>query len=300
MIQFLAGRFPGFLLLFACLVTLRAPAADFDGVTIKPDLVYATADGASLKLDLYLPSATRGPMPLVIWVHGGGWMNGDKLMAAAVPLMPLLLKDGIAVASINYRFSREALFPAQLYDCKAAVRWLRANASTYGIDPNKIAAAGDSAGGHLVALLGTTIDRPELEGDEGNPGVSSRVTAVCDFFGPTDFADWNKGNPNPAAFENPDDPIAKLIGGTIADHLHQARAASPITYVSAKACPFYILHGNTDTVVPLAQSEMLYQALQKVGVPSSLYVVHGEGHEFKSPEAFQQAFAFLKQYLYGP
>lgn len=286
----------GLLFLLLLLVPLRAQFSPFANTTLQRDIIYAAPGGEPLKLDLCLPDSDK-PVPLVIWVHGGGWMAGDKMMAAAVPLTARLLNAKIAVASINYRFSNVAKFPAQLYDCKAAVRWLRANAVTYGIDPNRIAVAGDSAGGHLVALLGTTADRPELEGDEGNPGVSSRVVAVCDFFGPTDFPDWNKGNPKPQAYEDANDPIAKLIGGKIADNLDKARAASPIYYVDAKSSPFYILHGDADDTVPIAQSEMLNEALQKAGVPSTLYVVHGEGHEFKSPAAFDHAFAFLRHYL---
>ena len=295
----LVCRLVGLLFLLSLFVPLRAQPEMLDGVTLQRDIPYAAPDGGDpLLLDLYLPSSTK-PVPLVMWVHGGGWLNGDKNMADAVPLTTKLLKAGIAVASINYRFSNMAKFPAQLHDCKAAVRWLRANAAKYNIDPDRIAAAGDSAGGQLVALLGTTADRPELEGDEGNPGVSSRVVAVCDFFGPADFADWNKGNPKPQAFEDANDPIAKLIGGKIADNLDKARAASPITYVDAKSCPFYILHGDADVVVPIAQSMMLNAALKKAGVPSDLYIVHGEGHEFTSPAAFDHAFAFLKHHLLG-
>ena len=290
-----ASRFLGAALLLV-LHPLHAQPSPFENTTLHQDIIYAAPDGNPLKLDLCLPDAT-GPVPLVIWVHGGGWMAGDKTMALAVPLTRKLLHAGIAVASINYRFSNAATFPAQLYDCKAAVRWLRANAATYDIDPKRIAAAGDSAGGQLVALLGTTADRPKLEGDEGNPGVSSRVVAVCDFFGPADFANWNKDNPKPQAVENPSDPIAKLIGGTIADNLDKARAASPVTYVDAKSSPFYILHGDADDTVPIAQSMMLNDALKQAGVPSTLYIVHGEGHEFKSPAAFARAFDFLKHYL---
>jgi acetyl esterase/lipase len=264
-------------------------------LTAHRDLEYASVNGKSLKLDLFVPPKSSKPTPVIVWVHGGGWQAGDKSIIQPIPI----LKSGFAVASINYRFSQEARFPAQLYDCKAAVRWVRAHANEYGLDPNKIAAAGDSAGGQLVALLGTTSDHPELEGTEGNLDVSSNVQAVCDFFGPTDFPNWNKGNPNPQAAESPNDPIAKLIGGLIVDNLDKARAASPVTYVSAKACPFFISHGDWDTVVPLAQSIELNDALQKAGVPSTLYVVSHGGHEFKSPEAYNKALAFLKQYLQG-
>src|ERR1700677_637093 len=191
-------------LVFAFLTPVCALADLVDGTTVKQDVIYATAGGTPLPLDLYLP-ASKQPVPLVIWIHGGGWVNGDKKMVRGVPLMPMLLKAGIGVASIDYRFRNVAQLPAQLYDCKAAVRWLRAHAAENDIDPKRTAAAGDSAGGHLVALLGTTADHPELEGDEGNPGVSSAICAVCDFFGPTDFVHWNVGNPHPTAMEDPND-----------------------------------------------------------------------------------------------
>ncbi|HAA77855.1 TPA: lipase, partial [Candidatus Latescibacteria bacterium] len=144
------------------------------GVTVDRDLVYATVDGKDLKLDVYWhPDATK-PMPLVVWVHGGAWRKGSKKN----PRAKGLLDKRYAVASVQYRLSQEAIFPAQIHDCKAAIRWLRSNAAKYKVDPDRFGVWGVSAGGHLVALLGTSGDVEELEGDLGVTGVSSRVQAV--------------------------------------------------------------------------------------------------------------------------
>jgi acetyl esterase/lipase len=263
---------------------------------VHPDIVYASPGNIAQTLDIYVPTGLAAPPPLVIYIHGGAWQGGSK----DHPMVLGLTREGFALASINYRLSQVAIWPAQIYDCKAAVRWVRAHAAEYGFNPDKIGAAGASAGGHLVALLGTTANRPELEGNEGNPGVSSRVQAVVDFFGPADFPNWNKGNANPVADETLDDPVARLLGGTVTANPEKARAASPITYVNAQACPFFIAHGDQDPLVPLQQSIELNDALQKAGVPSTLYVVKGGGHGFRSAIAMQKAFAFLEHYLQTP
>jgi acetyl esterase/lipase len=255
------------------------------------NIEYARPNGFSLKLDLYIPGGVLKPMPVVMWVHGGGWCEGNK----NIPMMLPLVQLGFAVASIDYRLSQQAIFPAQIYDCKAAVRWLRANASRYGFDPNRIGAAGASAGGHLVALLGTTADRPEMEGEEGNPGVSSAVQAVCDFFGPTDFTDLG-----PSYSASPTTLIARLLGGSIDDKMEEAKAASPVLFVDAHSAPFYIAHGDQDRVVPLQQSVELDAALRKAGVPSTLYIVKGGGHGFNDPAAFAGAALFFRRYLQIP
>ena len=265
-----------------------ASAAFAQDVETIRNIEYARPDDFPLQLDLYIPRGIPKPMPVVLWVHGGGWCAGNK----DIPMVLPLVKLGFAVASIDYRLSQQAIFPAQIYDCKAAVRWLRAHAEKYGFNPNRIGAAGASAGGHLVALLGTTANHPELEGDEGNPGVASAVQAVCDFFGPTDFTDLGEAYSNLR-----DDVVARLLGGSIAENMTKARAASPVFYVDAHSCPFYIAHGDADRVVPLGQSVELDAALKKAGVPSTLYVVKGGGHGFNDPLAFAGAVAFLKRYL---
>lgn len=273
----------------------KAPDAN---VEIHKNLEYAKVGDKSLLLDLYLPKDRSQPVPLVIWIHGGGWREGSKERAG----MSSVLKTGMALASINYRLSQDAPFPAQIYDCKAAVRWLRAHAAEYQIDPAKIAAAGESAGGHLAAMLGTTGQDPELEGDEGSPGVSSAVVAVVDFYGGTDLV--------PADFTGPDNAdaatimsrtflVTAFLGGDPASVPDKAKAASPIYHVSAKTCPFFIIHGDKDTLVPPEQSITFDAALKKAGIETTLVIVPGKAHGFHDYKVSQQAVEFLKAHLQG-
>lgn len=234
------------------------------------DLVYGHADGANLTLDLYLPRDPIRSVPIILYIHGGGWRGLDKRWC---PYPMRLLDLEYAVASINYRLVPHATFPSQLHDCKAAVRWLRAHAEEYGLLGDRIGVWGDSAGGHLAAMLGVTGDHPELEGACGTPGVSSRVQAVCDWFGPTDLVSLaGDSSEDPRSF------IAQFIGGAVSENPELARAASPITYASADAAPFLIMHGDIDRQVPLSQSVALYEALWRAGADVRLHVVHGGAH----------------------
>ncbi len=240
------------------------------------DLVYASTSPAQ-KLDLYLPEKAGRPFPLVIWVHGGAWMMGDKRSYLGDPpaIAFQLLRRGCALASLNYRLSQEAPFPAQIQDVKTAVRWLRLYAKEYSLDPDRFGAWGASAGGHLAALLGTSEGIPELEGEHlGNLGVSSRVQAVVDWFGPTDFLQMDsqaRGDGCPAAFEgkghdSPDSPESRLVGAPIQERPDLAQAANPIGYIRAgmPPPPFLIQHGTRDCLVPVGQSLQLCQALLPV------------------------------------
>lgn len=254
-------------------------------VKLLADLPYVPGGHERQKLDLYLPENATGPLPVILWVHGGGWRAGDK----ANPPALALIDKGYVVASMNYRFSKHAVFPAQIHDCKAAVRWLRANAKMHGLDPDHIGAWGASAGGHLVALLGTTNDRPDLEGSLGNPDQSSRVQAVVDWFGPTDLLTVGAK-----------DTRSELIGGDAQTHPDEARRASPMTYVSDKACPFLIMHGDKDVTVPITQSEAFAEALQKVGAEATFVAVPGAAHgakRFQRPEQMQQVEDFFSRHL---
>ena len=234
---------------FAGLLTLVGHAADPETMDIQRDIVYARPDGIPLTLDLYVPKDAAKPPPVVIWIHGGGWEAGDKTNGCPIPLAHI----GFAVASINYRLSQQAKFPAQIYDCKAAVRWVRAHAAQYHYNAEKIAAVGASAGGHLAALLGTTNDDPQLEGDEGVTGVSSSVQAVVDYFGPSDFISIvDEATPEQRA--NLNNPVVHLLGGTVAQKTALARLASPALHASSKACPFFIVQGDRDPIVPPPQS----------------------------------------------
>ena len=235
------------------------------GTKVDTDLAYGDHDRQ--KLDLYRPKGDA-PTPLVVWVHGGGWEAGSK--SGGNPMLPLLAR-GYAVAAVNYRLSQHAPFPAQIEDVKAAVRFLRANAKAYDLDPDHFGAAGASAGGHLVALLGTSAGAKDLDGDGKYKDVSSAVQAVCDIFGPTDLV---KLSP-PGATNN---PVTRLLGGTTGEKKALAARANPISFVDPKDPPFLILHGDKDTLVPVSQSELFRAALQKAGVANDLIVVPGAGH----------------------
>jgi acetyl esterase/lipase len=243
-------------------------------VEIVRDVVYARLDGRDLTLDLYWHPGADEPEPLVVWIHGGAWMSGDKTW---MPPLLYLLNYGFAMASIDYRLSQEALFPAQIEDCKAAIRWLRANAARYNLNPDRVGAWGESAGGHLSALLGTAGGVAAWDRRGGNREYSSRVQAVCDWFGPSDLLKMGvmkNGFDHNAA----DAPEALLIGGPIQKNEERANYANPITYITPETPPFFIMHGEQDDVVPVGQSELLHRALVKAGLDSTLTIIPGMGH----------------------
>ncbi len=263
------------------------PAMQIAGAAIQRDLVYKRVNGTVLTLDLYCPEKVSGSLPVIVWIHGGGWRNGRKERCPAVALVP----DGYAVASINYRLTRTAPFPAQIEDCKAAVRWLRANASAYHLDPDHIGAWGMSAGGHLAALLGTSGGVPELEGSGDNMQYSSRVQAVCDVAGPADLpALTNVGPKRTLAIEG-------LLGGPLGTEKAKAIAASPIHYVSKDDPPFLIVHGEGDRVVPVEQGQRLYEALRKAGVTATLKILPQVGHQGVMMDAVKDAEVFFSATL---
>ncbi len=244
---------------------------------IKPDTAnveYAVVDTSHLHLDIYLPKGVQKPYPTVVWIHGGAWMAGNK---SGVGTM-YLLNNGYAIVSINYRLSQEAIFPAQIWDCKGAIRWVRANAEKYGFNPDKIGVAGSSAGGHLVALLGASMDVQSLEGEiGGNTEYSSDVQAVADFYGPSNFLTIGS-YPSTMDHNAPDSPESKLIGYPILDSIERAKAASPIFYVDGDEPPFLILHGTQDMTVPYHQSVELDSALRLFGQDVTFFPIEGAGH----------------------
>ncbi|MGO8744511.1 MAG: alpha/beta hydrolase fold domain-containing protein [Thermoguttaceae bacterium] len=237
-------------------------------VKVWRDLPYMEHGGPRNRLDLYLPENVSGPLPLVVWVHPGAWQQGSKELCPAV----LLVAKGYAVASINFRLAQDAVFPAQIEDCKAAIRWLRANAVKYRLDAAHIGVWGASSGGHLVSLLGTTGGVKEFEGTGGHLEQSSRVQAVVDWFGPTDFNMPYKLDREAASV------VALLIGPADARNQEKLRRASPVTYVGRDSAPFLIMHGADDAIVPVAQSELLAAALKKAGVEAKLVIIPGNGH----------------------
>ena len=270
----------------------RAPVVP-EGVTVHRDIAYVTGGHARQKLDLYVPKNGRN-LPLIINIHGGAFKMGSK--EDGVPLD--YLGQGYAVASLDYRLSGDAIWPAQIEDCKAAVRWLRANAGKYGLDPGRFAAWGASAGGHLAAMLGTAGGVKEFEVGE-NPGVSSRVQAVVDYFGPTDFLQMDAHRlPDGQVHDPADSPESELIGGALQANKDKAARANPITYVTRDAPPFLICHGDADPLVPYHQSVLLEAALWRAGVPVTFYTVKGGGHgRFNDPRVAELTRDFLARYL---
>ena len=259
-----------------------------EGVKVLRDLEYAQVKGVSLKLDLYRPSAMpAAPMPLVIWVHGGGWSNGSKTNCPAA----WLATKGYAVASLDFRLLPEHPWPAQIEDPIAALRWLRQESGKYSIDPERSAAMGGSSGGHVVALWGT-LSLP----------AEDKVKAVVDLYGPTDLLTMP---PNVLSEKRTRADLAKangalLLGGIVMDQPDKAKAVSALHQVSKDDVPFLILHGTADPGVPVDQSERLHAALKAAGVESTLKLLPGAGHggkEFDSPESRALIQGFLDKHL---
>jgi acetyl esterase/lipase len=264
-----------------------------EGALVHRDLAYVAGGHQRQKLDLYLPKGGTN-LPLLIHIHGGAFKMGSKEQG-----MPLeYLARGYAVASLNYRLSQHAKFPAQLEDCKAAVRWLRAHAGGFRLDPDRFAAWGPSAGGHLAAMLGTTGDTTEFDVGE-HLDQSSRVQAVVDYFGPTDFLQMDAHRlPQGMAHDTANSPESELIGGPIQEHRDQTARANPITYVTPGDPPFLICHGDQDPLVPHHQSELLEAALKQAGVPVTFYTVKDAGHGgFKDPKVPEMTREFLARHL---
>jgi len=259
---------------------------DSEGVRRWRDVVFAHFRGFRPLMVYVSVPPTASPPPLVVFIHGGAWSHGHPLVTSAVyaklDAIGKLLRAGLAVALVTYRFSSEGVFPMQLHDCKAAVRFLRNRAELFGVDPNRFAAMGDSAGGHLAALVGLTAGRADLEGGVGETTGSSAVQAVVDWFGPTELLTMREQSAPDAmrGQDDPDSPESRLVGGPLQTRREAAIAASPITYVSKSAPPFHIHHGTHDRLVPLAQSEVLHAALLAAGADSTLVAIEGADHCF--------------------
>lgn len=281
------------IIVFCDISALGQPRPVPAGTTVHRDLEYVTSGHERHKLDLYLPPNAKNA-PLIILIHGGAFRAGSKDRENATRF----LLEGYAVAAINYRLSQHAIFPAQIEDCKAAVRWLRANAAKYGYDPDRFGAVGSSAGGHLVAMLGTAGGVRKFEVGE-NLGLSSRVQAVVDNFGPTDFLQMDDHRlPNGMIHNKPDSPESQLIGGSLQENKDKARQANPITYVGKDSPPFLVIHGDSDPLVPHHQSELLVAALKQAGVEVTFYTVKGGEHgQFNDPKVDEMTSAFLARHL---
>jgi acetyl esterase/lipase len=263
------------------------------------DLEYAPAEPATSdghKLDLYLPAGAARPLPVVIWTGGSAWM-ADTGKRTAGRLAAQLNPAGYAVAGVSIRSSSQVKFPGQLHDIKAAIRWLRANASKYGLDPRRVAIMGDSSGGWTAAMAALTGDAPELEGSVGTTGVSSQVQAAIAFYPPTDFLVMDawalRKCEAPRCHDADASPESRLVGCPIQSCPDKVQAANPARYVSAGDPPILILHGGSDPLVPHNQGELLYMALNKacrdavfISLPKA---GHGPWTGFLNDDALREA-----------
>jgi len=265
-------------LLTSCSAPRSAKLYEAQGNIVHRDLVYATADGKKLLLDVYLPPEAKGTLvakprtyPVILWIYGGGWRWGSK---DNVPVVTLTTA-GFALVSFNYRLDGHAKYPAQIDDCRAALRWIRQNGSKYHLDPDRVGVLGASAGGHLAAMLGTTGgDAPDFP----------KAKAVCALYPPTDLITVVKEDQR-------DDwlgLVPLLLGGPVNQKADLARQGSPIRYVSQGDAPFFLIHGEQDTLVPKEQSQSMHRALLKAGVPSKLKLFPEEKHGFYPDKALTQ------------
>jgi Esterase/lipase len=284
----------------------KPPLTDVSSIKNKYlDISYSKLSKAQ-KLDVYLPSKVTGKLPVIVSVHGGAFMMGDKRDGQVKPMLEGL-KRGYAVVSVNYRMSGEARFPANINDVKAAIRWVRANAKKYHFDSDKIAIWGGSAGGNLSSLAGTSGNVKELEDlSLGNPTYSSRVQAVVDWFGPTNFLKMDEqfretgnGTPN---HSNADSPESKVLGNKLSEIPEIVKAANPETYITHDDPSFFIEHGTKDGTVPTQQSKEFYEKLvnvlgqDKVSIKLLEGAKHG-GAQFEEPTNIDLVFKFLDKQL---
>ena len=257
---------------------------------VVKDVEYARADGATLKLDLHKCESQTGP--LILWVHGGAWRSGSK---SSMPLGEIVC-DGFPVASVDYRLSMQAKFPAQIHDLKAAIRFLRARASEFGVDATRIVVAGDSAGGHLAALVGTTNRSKDHEGNVGDHlDQDSSVQGIVSFYGASNLKSiLDQSTPHGLSVRVP--ALDLLLGGKPADHPELAQLASPVLHVDRSDPPLLLIHGDQDPQMPINQAHELHGVYKKAGVKVQFEVVHGGVHGgkmFYDPERLEMVKAFL-------
>jgi len=272
------------------------------GLKIVPDLDYGGTGHPRQRLDLYLPEKPgAASRPLIVFIHGGGWEGGSKEDGRVI--FPLLADGAYAGASLGYRLTGEAIWPAQIHDVKAALRWLGAHAAEHGCDPQRIALFGISAGGHLVSLLGTSQGVKELEGRVGvaagdEPSAPPPIVSVANYCGPANFLTFpGKGSVIDA--EDLKGPIAKFFGGPMSRHLDLATAASPVTHITPNDPPFLHIHGTRDELVPYVQVKEFDAALEKSGVASTVLTGLDGAHVFVSDDLFLKLRGFFDQHLRG-
>ncbi len=271
-------------------VEVLPASSPYGEATVIRNIPYVDHPTPRQNFDLILPKSKAGqPFPLIVWVHGGAWMLGIKEWDN----VKYLVRHGYAIASVDYRFSTEAIFPAQIQDCNAALNFIMAHAADYGINPKRFVVAGGSAGGHLALLLGLAREKRDFGAD-----ASIKPLAIVDFFGPTDFnAMMNdlKTVHSEKGIEQFQDVVPKLLGATVEQSPDKAKAASPIMYVSAVSPPILIIQGSKDESVPPAQSQRLHAALDQAGVKNQLVMVDAghDGPPFSTSEVESTVVTYL-------
>lgn len=267
-----------------------------------PDLSYAANANPRQMLDLYLPAAraAEGRLPVIVFIHGGGWVGGSK-EAGRVTLLRFVEDGAYAGVSVGYRLAGEAPWPAPIHDCKAAIRWIRAHADQYGLDPGRIGVVGSSAGGTLATLLGLTDRVRELEGTVGpHLGESSRVTCVHNRFGRLNFlAEPESARSAPAQAKALAGRLQTLFGGPLEDRVDVARRASAINYITPETPPILTTHGTRDTVVPFAQALEFDAAMKRAGRPHLLIPAEEFGHGYQDAEDSRRSRQFFDRHLRG-
>jgi len=259
------------LILFLTPLAAQTPEPRF---TVLPDVQYCTGGGKPLLMDVFVPKhRTRTPTPAVLWIHGGGWERGDKNGNSGAQL---LADEGFVTASLFYRLSGDSPFPADIEDCKCAIRFLRANAAKYGVDPDRVGVAGASAGGHLAELVATADQSAGLEGNGGWQNVSSKVQAASAYYGVSDFT------VGATQFQHHTGLVVlKLFRGTEKDKPELYRKASPIFYVSKDDPPLLLVHGEKDDLVPFDQSVRMAEAYRRAALAVEFIAVKNAGHDFE-------------------
>jgi acetyl esterase/lipase len=266
--------------------------------TFHHNIPYANDTLKKHLLDIYLPANAKGKSPLVVWIHGGAWNHNDKYadMGYMKNTVRAFIEKGYALASLDYRFSSTAIFPAQIKDCNQALQFLATHADDYNIDEDRIAVIGFSAGGHLAALAALSNNNYVAEFHASKEKPSFHIRAAVDFYGPCDFLTMLSGRDA----EKTDDPVSMLLGSSPLKRPDISRFASPCTYVDKQDPPFFIVHGEKDESVPVNQSILLKSYLDIAGVKNEITIVKGAPHYgemFDSEEVRVKLFRFLQTYL---
>jgi acetyl esterase/lipase len=267
-------------------------------VTVEEGVVIGSSGGRALRADVYTPPGRSGGAPGILLIHGGGWYEGDRSQLKGYGI--LLGRKGYLTVACEYRLTGEAKWPAQVHDVKAALRWMRSNAGSLGIDPGRIAVSGNSAGGHLSLIVAGTPNLPEFEGDGGNPGVDTSVAAAIAFYPPTHIVHGGRAATSSGPPANAADAFARLMGDGATQEA--CAAASPITHSGSSFPPTMLIHGTDDAVVDEEESLSMYRALRSVGAPVELHTFAGQPHGFDAAPALGRQCAdlmavFLERYV---